>query len=127
MRRRDGEYARSETREFEFDGSYEERGQSWPEDVPRHVGSPNEEGFGQDWPSDVPGSASQPLVEDGAPRGFGNVEQVLAIATERGRASRTCREHLPAVQGEWGVRLYHQEYNPEPPSGTSETGPGTCS
>ena len=58
------------------------------EDVPRHVGSPNEEGFGQDWSSDVPGSASQPLVEDGAPRGFGNVEQVLAIATERRRASR---------------------------------------
>lgn len=88
MRRRDAEYARSETREFEFDGSYEERGQSWPEDVPRHVGSPNEEGFGQDWPSDVPGSASQPLVEGGAPRGFGNAEQALAIATERRRASR---------------------------------------
>ena len=88
MRRRDGEYARSETREFEFDGSYEERGQSWPRDVPRHVGSPNEEGFGQDWPSDVPGSASQPLVEDRAPRWFGNVAQGSDIATGRRRASR---------------------------------------
>ena len=88
MRRRDGEYARSETREFEFDGSYEERGQSWPRDVPRHVGSPNEEGFGQDWSSDVPGSASQPLVEDRAPRWFGNVAQGSDIATGRRRASR---------------------------------------
>jgi hypothetical protein len=86
MRRRDGEFTRSETKEFH--GSHEERGQSWPRDVPRHVGSPNEEGFGQDWPSDVPGSASQPLVEDRAHRWFGNVAQGSDIATGRRRASR---------------------------------------
>ena len=86
MRRPDGEFNRSETKEFH--GFYGERGQSWPADVPRHVGSPNEERFGQDWPSDVPGRASQRLIEDRSPRWFGNVAPVSAIATGRRRDSR---------------------------------------
>ena len=48
------------------------RGQSWPRDVRRHVGSANEEVFGQDWPSDVRGGASRPLVEGRGLRWSGN-------------------------------------------------------
>ena len=86
MRRLDGEHPESETRQF--DGSHEERGQSWPRDVPRHTGEPESWKFGQDWPSDVPSSVSRPLVEDPAPRRFWDVAQVSGAATGRRRASR---------------------------------------
>ena len=86
MRRRDGEYPRSETKEFH--GSHEERGQSWPRDVRRHVGSANEEVFGQDWPSDVRGGASRPLVEGRGLRWSGNRPQMSAMESGRRRTAR---------------------------------------
>ena len=86
MRREEGEYLGFETREFI--APHEERGQSWPVDVPRHADEPEIWKGGQDWPVDVPISASRPVVERRTARNFWNVVPVSAPVGGRRKSSK---------------------------------------